>query len=135
MKRITQDLSLATPSPLPIFVGEVATQDLVCDADAELLRLASVTFRNGARNRFHTHTCDQVLVVTHGLGIVATESDELRVSPGDVILIPAGELHWHGAQAGSDFTHLSIVTPNEMQISEDEHGAAMVQHGAAAGAR
>jgi hypothetical protein len=44
-------------------------------------------------------------------------------------------LHWHGAQAGSDFTHLSIVTPNEMQISEDEHGAAMVQHGAAAGAR
>lgn len=126
MKRITQDLSRATPSHLPIFIGDVATQDLIADDDAALLRVTSVTFRDGARNRFHTHTCDQVLIATHGHGIVATETDEIQMEPGDVVLIPAGECHWHGALPGNDFTHLSIVTPNEMQITEDEQGAASV---------
>jgi quercetin dioxygenase-like cupin family protein len=60
-----------------------------------------------------------VLVVTYGRGIVATESEELHVSPSDVILIPAGERHWHGAEPGQDFTHLSILTPGAVTIDED----------------
>lgn len=120
MKLITQDRAQAVASHLPIFVGEVLTQNLVAAGDAALLRVTSVTFVQGARNKWHRHTTDQVLVATHGRGIVATEAEEFRVGPGDVVLVPAGERHWHGAAPEADFTHLSILTPGEMTIDEDE---------------
>lgn len=118
MKRIRIDRAQALPSPSPIFVGEVVAQNLVPEGDAELLRVTAVTFENGARNRWHRHTTDQVLVVTEGRGIVATGAEELRVGPGDVVFVPAGERHWHGAEPGERFTHLSILTPGEMTIDE-----------------
>jgi len=119
MKRIRIDRAAATANPSPIFEGAVHTQNLVAEGDASLLRVTAVTFEPGARNRWHRHTTDQVLVVTEGAGIVATERDELRVEPGDVVLIPAGERHWHGAGPDQSFTHLSILTPGHMTI-EDE---------------
>jgi quercetin dioxygenase-like cupin family protein len=118
MKRITQDLAQAVPDHSPIFVGEVLRQNLVAESDATLLRVTAVTFQNGARNKLHHHAADQVLVVTHGRGIVATESEELHVAPGDVVYIPAGERHWHGAEPGADFSHLSILTPGAVTIDE-----------------
>jgi 4-carboxymuconolactone decarboxylase len=108
----------AVPDPSPIFVGDVLRQNLIADDDATLLRVTSVTFVNGARNRWHRHSADQVLIVTGGRGIVANEDKEWRLSPGDVVLVPAGERHWHGAEAGSEFTHLSILTPGEMTIDD-----------------
>lgn len=118
MKLIQQNGTVATPNHSPIFVGEVRTQNLVADGDASLLRVTAVTFEDGARNKLHRHTTDQVLVVTHGRGIVATPDEELHVSPGDVVLVSAGERHWHGAATGQDFTHLSILTPGEMVVEE-----------------
>ena len=118
MKLIRQDVTAGVPSRSPVFEGEVATQNLVAEGDAALLRVTSVTFTNGARNKLHHHSTDQVLVVTHGRGIVANEDEELRVGPGDVVLIPAGERHWHGAEPDADFTHLSILTPGQMTIDE-----------------
>jgi len=118
MKLIRLDGAAATPSHSPIFVGEVRTQNLVAEGDASLLRVTAVTFDDGARNKLHRHTTDQVLVVTAGRGIVATADAELRVGPGDVVLVPAGERHWHGAEPGQSFTHLSILTPGEMVIEE-----------------
>jgi len=102
----------------PIFVGNVTKKEMVTDENPGLLRVNLVTFHDGARNKLHHHEVDQVLVVTTGSGIVANEIDELSVSPGDVILIPAGERHWHGAQSGQDFAHLSVLTPGAMTIDE-----------------
>lgn len=119
MKRIRIDRAVAATNVSPIFVGEVVTQNLVAEGDASLLRVTAVTFEDGARNRWHRHTTDQVLVVTAGSGIVATEEEELTVGPGDVVLIPAGEHHWHGAETGLSFTHLSILTPGQMTIEDD----------------
>ena len=118
MKLIRQDEAAALPSRSPIFEGDVRTQNLVAEGDAPLLRVTSVTFHDGARNRLHHHSTEQVLVVTHGRGIVATEAEELHVEVGDVVLIPAGERHWHGAEPGQTFTHLSILTPGQMTIEE-----------------
>ena len=118
MKLVRQDLGQALVSRSPIFEGEVVTQNLVAEGDAELLRVTAVTFQDGARNKPHRHTTDQVLVVTAGRGIVATDAEELLVETGDVILVPAGERHWHGAVPGGDFTHLSILTPGEMTIED-----------------
>ena len=118
MKLIKQDLKSASSDTSPIFIGNVMRQNLVADDDAALLRVTAVTFQNGARNLLHHHAVDQVLVVTHGNGIVATESEELHITIGDIILITAGERHWHGAEPGKDMTHLSILTPGEVVIDE-----------------
>ena len=120
MNIVRHDPERANPNMTPIFVGEVATQSLVGEIDATHLRMTSVTFRDGARNRPHRHSCDQVLVITTGRGIVATVDELREVVPGDVILIPAGELHWHGAAPGETLTHLSIVTPHETTIEDSD---------------
>ncbi len=109
----------AAPDSSPIFIGEVLRQNLVADGDADLLRVTSVTFVNGARNRWHHHSTDQVLIATTGRGIVANEEEEWRLSPGSVVLVSAGERHWHGAEPEADFTHLSILTPGEMTIDDE----------------
>ena len=103
----------------PIFIGNVSRQPLVTDANPDRLRVNIVTFHDGARNKLHHHGSDQLLVVTAGHGIVATEADTIEVSTGDVIHIPAGERHWHGAQIGREFSHISILTPGEMVIDEE----------------
>lgn len=71
--------------------------------------VAYIHFPEGVRNKFHTHSNDQVLIVTDGRGMVATEDREEALTVGDVALIPAGEKHRHGAVPGSKMTHVSIL--------------------------
>jgi quercetin dioxygenase-like cupin family protein len=132
MKLIKYDLSNSTVSQTPIMVGEVASQMLVSEVDAADIRITSVTFRDGARNRMHRHSCDQVLVIVEGRGIIATETECREVERGDVIVLPAGELHWHGALPGESMTHLSIVTPHETEMQEQDEPALLFPAGAAA---
>ncbi len=71
--------------------------------------VAKINFGRGVRNKFHTHTSDQILIITGGKGIVATEKEETMVEPGDIVFFPAGEKHWHGATPDSDFSHIFIT--------------------------
>ena len=119
MKRFHQSRSDATRNGGEIFVGDVFTQNLVSEDDAPSLRVTAVTFEDGAKNRWHHHTTEQVLVVTHGAGIVESESETYHVTPGDVILIQAGERHWHGAEEGGSMTHLSILIPGKITIDDE----------------
>ncbi len=69
-----------------------------------------VTFEPGARTAWHTHPLGQTLIVTSGTGWVQMEGgtrEEIRT--GDVVFIPAGERHWHGATATSTMTHAAIA--------------------------
>jgi quercetin dioxygenase-like cupin family protein len=95
------------PAP-SIFVGEVVTQTVVPDEWTRDLRLIEVHFKSGARNRMHTHTTDQILVITEGVAMVGTREGDHELGPGDVAFVPAGEQHWHGAKQGHDMTHLAI---------------------------
>jgi quercetin dioxygenase-like cupin family protein len=119
IRRITIDEAHAAPATSPIFIGEVVSQDLVPEGVADILRVTAVTFRDGARNRRHTHSTDQVLVVTSGEGFVASDSESLPLRVGDVAFIEKNTPHWHGAQPDQDFTHLSILTPGHMEILEE----------------
>lgn len=101
--------------PNSIFVGEVEAQTLV-DAESSELRLIEVTFKQGARNKLHTHTTDQILLITEGRGIVATATEQHEVEPGDIAVIPTGEPHWHGARPGEDMTHLSFTGKSRTTI-------------------
>ena len=93
-----------------IFIGTVDFFPLIDkDMGSEDFRAAIVTFPPGTKNKFHTHDHEQILFVTEGEGIVATETEERTVTVGDIILIPAGENHWHGATKDSSFSHLFIT--------------------------
>lgn len=94
----------------PLFTGGTVTRQVLFSPEmATQFELGMVNFAVGARNKFHVHTSDQVLFAITGNGIVATESEEHSVSPGDVIHIPAGEKHWHGATVDSKFSHLTLL--------------------------
>jgi len=110
------------PNAGEIFEGAVESQSIIGD-EARDLRIAEHTFKNGARNKLHTHTTDQILVVTAGEGIVATEHEQRDVTAGDVAYIPAGERHWHGARPGKDMTHLAVLGAGKTYIVADDRPA------------
>ena len=92
----------------PLFTGEdVTAQPLAPEGGS--FNMAVINFGRGIRNKFHVHKSDQILIVTAGKGIVATEEEQREVTEGDVIVFPAGEKHWHGATEHSKFSHIFIT--------------------------
>lgn len=106
--RVAEVPEEANTSPL-MTGGEVTRQVIVPPETAKNFNCGIVNFSRGARNKFHAHNCDQILVITAGIGIVATESEEREVTVGDIAHIPAGEKHWHGARKESYMSHISIT--------------------------
>lgn len=100
------------PRVAPLFTDPVTMQSIVGTELSKNFRIAQVNFDQGVRNKFHSHTIEQILIVTEGKGIVATDKEEITVVPGDIIFIPAGEKHWHGATKDSTFSHLYVMSPN-----------------------
>ncbi len=92
---------------IKLFKGHVSAQT-VLDNDSTALRASLINFDKGAVNIFHVHEYDQILYVTAGEGIIATEKEEIRIRPGDFVHIPAGEKHWHGATPDSSMSHIAI---------------------------
>jgi len=91
----------------PLLTGtDVTIQAIVPDSND--YEINNVNFGKGVRLKFHKHDCEQLLIVTGGKGIVATEKEERVVTVGDVIYAPKGEKHWHGAGNDSDFSHIFI---------------------------
>ncbi|MFH1638911.1 MAG: cupin domain-containing protein [Chloroflexota bacterium] len=94
----------------PLFTGGMVTsQRLVTPEMSKNFTISVVNFVKGSRNKFHAHTSDQVLIVTAGRGIVATDREQVNVGVGDVIFFPAGEKHWHGATQDTDFSHIYVT--------------------------
>ena len=98
------DVTPDDASNAPLFYGgKVTRQPLVGSPTTDQYNFSLVSFYGGAKNHFHTHTSDQILFATHGVGIVANESEEIEMNAGDTAFIPAGEKHWHGASDGHYF--------------------------------
>ena len=113
----TSDIETREVTHEPLFMGgKVIAKSLVGPDIAEELSLTLITFSPGARNRLHTHTTEQVLYVTEGKGIIATEDEEIVITPGMLAFIPAGEKHWHGATKDSSFSHISITPPHKTEL-------------------
>lgn len=71
---------------------------------------ASVTFEPEARTAWHTHPAGQTLIVTEGRGRVQSWGGPIEdILSGDVVWIPAGEKHWHGAAPTTAMTHIALV--------------------------
>jgi quercetin dioxygenase-like cupin family protein len=112
MKVIKVNTVPKVPRTAPLFTGPVSMQNFVGPDLSKRFMITEVHFENSVRNKFHKHTIEQVLIVTAGKGIVATEQEEIEVTPGDIVFIPAEEIHWHGAAQGSAFSHLYVMSPD-----------------------
>ena len=108
MKIVSMNDAEREPFPDPIFTGPDVARQLLAP-DSREFSVNVIHFGKGVRNKFHAHDGEQILIVTAGKGIVATEEEERMVAVGDVILIPAGERHRHGATADSEFSHIYVT--------------------------
>ena len=96
------------------FIGESYLNML----STEQVAIGNVTFEPKCRNNWHIHHADrgggQILLVTAGEGWYQEWGQKPRkLRPGDVVHIPAGVKHWHGAAENSWFQHLAIEVPGD----------------------
>ncbi len=105
--------------PSEWFTGTVRIDALFQAPDPARAVGASVTFEPGARTAWHTHPLGQTLIVTTGCGLVQREAGPIEeIRPGDVVWIPPGEKHWHGATAMTAMTHIAIQEQLNGQLVE-----------------
>jgi quercetin dioxygenase-like cupin family protein len=119
------------PGPQEYFTGKVRIDPLF-EAQAPSQVLASaVTFEPGARTHWHSHPLGQRLIVTAGCGRVQRWGGPVEeIRSGDVVVISAGEKHWHGGGQTSELTHIAIQeqvdgkTADWMEkVSDDQYGS------------
>jgi quercetin dioxygenase-like cupin family protein len=95
--------------PAEYFTGSVRIDPLFQAKDPSRGSGAYVTFEPGARTAWHTHPLGQNLIVTAGVGRVQIEGGPIEeIRPGDVVSIPPGQRHWHGASPTTAMTHIAI---------------------------
>jgi quercetin dioxygenase-like cupin family protein len=104
------------------FTGDFTMRKLPEEANSEE-EIYFVEFRKGCKTRPHIHMSEQILVVTEGKGIVVfvekmdlnelngnagISRKEYEINKGDIVRIPAGLVHWHGAIKDNDFSHIAV---------------------------
>jgi len=117
--------------PAEWFTGTVRVDPLFQAPDPARVSGASVTFEPGARTAWHTHPLGQTLIVTAGSGLAQRWGGPIeQIRPGDVIWIPPGEKHWHGATATTAVTHVAIqehlkgeVVDWMEKVTDDQYGS------------
>lgn len=96
------------------FIG----QSYLTPVSSEQVGIFNVTFEPACRNNWHIHYADkgggQILICLAGRGYYQEEGKEAQeLHPGDVVNIPVGVKHWHGAAPDSWFSHLAVEVPGE----------------------
>ena len=110
------------------FSGNVYVKDIL---DFNYPMIADqVTFEPGCINNYHIHAAGQILLVTDGAGWYQEEGKPAqKLHVGDIVKIPGGVKHWHGAAKNSYFSHLALEDWSKGQpewlerISEEEYNA------------
>jgi quercetin dioxygenase-like cupin family protein len=101
------------------FTGAVRIDPLFQAPDPARVTGGSVTFEPGARTAWHAHPLGQTLIVTVGCGWVQREGGPVEeIRPGDVVWIPPGVKHWHGATATTAMTHIAIQKKLDGKVVE-----------------
>ena len=111
------------------FIG----QSYLAPISSSQVGVFNVTFEPGCRNNWHIHHADkgggQILVCVAGRGYYQEWGKAAKeLNPGDVVNIPVGVKHWHGAAKDSWFSHLAVEVPGENtsnewleKVSDDEY--------------
>ncbi len=96
--------------PAETFTGSVRVDQQFQAREPGHVLGARVRFEPGARTAWHSHPLGQTLIVTSGVGRVQRWGDAIdEIRAGDLVWIPAGQKHWHGASPTTSMAHIAIV--------------------------
>lgn len=99
----------ARPGPATNFTGRVMVEAPFETTAPARVGGATVIFAPGARTFWHTHPLGQTLIVTEGDGRVQNWGGPVEeIAVGDIVWIPPGVKHWHGASPTAGMTHIAI---------------------------
>lgn len=98
------------------FAQYFSGQSFLAPVSTQQVGIFNVTFEPGCRNNWHIHQAasggGQILVCVAGAGYYQEWGQPAQaLQPGDVVNIPAGVKHWHGAAPDSWFSHLAVEVP------------------------
>lgn len=103
--------------PADFFTGAVRVDPLFQKDAPWQSRGGTVTFEPGARSAWHTHPLGQILIVTSGVGLVQRWGGPIEeIRAGDVVWIPPGVKHWHGAAPTTAMTHIAITEGRDGKV-------------------
>ena len=130
------------PGPAENFTGSVRVDQQFQTSAPGRASGARVTFEPGARTAWHSHPLGQTLIVTSGVGRVQRWGDPVdEIRPGDVVWIPPGQKHWHGASTTTSMSHIAIVERLDgksvdwmEKVTDEQYGAPLRARPAAAAA-
>ena len=110
-------------APNDAFAKYFVGQSYLAPLSTAQVGIYNVTFEPGCRNNWHIHHAKsgggQILVCVAGCGYYqewGKPAQELH--PGDVVNIPVGVRHWHGAAPDSWFSHLALEVPGDETSNE-----------------
>lgn len=109
----------SSQGPSEYFTGSVRVDPLFPVAEPSRMAGARVTFEPGARTAWHSHPLGQTLIMTVGTGWVQQWDGPVQeMREGDVVRIPAGVKHWHGATATTRMTHIALQEQLDGKVVE-----------------
>jgi quercetin dioxygenase-like cupin family protein len=119
----------STMGPADRFTGSVRVDSRFRASAPARVGGGLVTFDPGARSAWHVHPLGQTLIVTAGVGLVQSwDGPAQEIRPGDVVWIPPGVKHWHGATATNGMSHIAIAEALDgeavewmEQVSEEQY--------------
>ena len=129
-------------APPENFTGGVRVEMLFEALDPSHASGGSVTFEPRARTAWHSHPRGQILIVTAGTGRVQLWGGPIEeIRAGDVVRIPAGQKHWHGASPQASMTHIAMTEHRDgtavewmEKVSDDQYDAAAIPRSGQQGA-
>lgn len=119
------------------FAQYFSGESFLAPVSQEQVGIFNVTFAPGCRNNWHIHHAStgggQIIICVAGRGYCQQWGEKaVEMRPGDVVNIPAGVKHWHGAASDSWFSHLTVEVPgmetsNEWleEVTQEAYTAAM----------
>lgn len=110
-------------APNDTFAKYFIGQSYLTPVSTEQVGIYNVTFEPGCRNNWHIHHAQsgggQILICVAGRGFYQEDGKPAQeLHPGDVVNIPAGVKHWHGAAPDSWFSHLAVEVPGTETANE-----------------
>ena len=104
------DEHTAIVAPSDRFTGSARVDSRFKGEDPSRLAGGIVTFEPGAHTAWHAHPMGQTLIVLSGVGWVQEwDGAAQAIRPGDIVRIPPGVKHWHGASDASGMSHVAIT--------------------------
>ena len=110
-------------APNDAFAKYFIGQSYLAPVSTAQVSIYNVTFEPGCRNNWHIHRAQsgggQILICVAGRGFYQEAGKPAQeLHPGDVVNIPVGVKHWHGAAPDSWFSHLAVEVPGTETANE-----------------